>query len=167
MPRPCPLPNCPRSRPLKANPNHELGHANSDLHNLMGATAIATIFLDRQLRITRYTPPAVALFNLIPSDIGRPLTDLTTQLDYEQLGADELAVLEQLVPIEREVRQADGTCFLARLLPYRTIEDHIAGVVLTFVDITERKRIEEALRRARDELEDRVRSRTADLPTPT
>lgn len=141
----------------------ELGHANSDLHNLMGATAIATIFLDRQLRITRYTPPAVALFNLIPSDIGRPLTDLTTQLDYEQLGADELAVLEQLVPIEREVRQADGTCFLARLLPYRTIEDHIAGVVLTFVDITERKRIEEALRRARDELEDRVRSRTADL----
>ncbi|MGH6647946.1 CheR family methyltransferase [Aquabacterium sp.] len=141
----------------------ELGHANSDLHNLMGATAIATIFLDRQLRITRYTPPAVALFNLIPSDIGRPLTDLTTQLDYAQLGADETAVLEQLVPVEREVSQSDGTYFLARLLPYRTIEDHIAGVVLTFVDITERKRNEEALRLARDELEDRVRARTADL----
>ncbi|RZL04279.1 MAG: hypothetical protein EOP36_01315 [Rubrivivax sp.] len=141
----------------------ELGHANSDLHNLMGATAIATIFLDRQLRITRYTPPAVALFNLIPSDIGWPLTDLTTQLDYAQLGADESAVLEQLVPVEREVRQSDGTYFLARLLPYRTIEDHIAGVVLTFVDITDRKRNEEALRLARDELEDRVRSRTADL----
>ncbi|RZI84694.1 MAG: chemotaxis protein [Rubrivivax sp.] len=141
----------------------ELAHTNSDLHNLMGATAIATIFLDRQLRITRYTPPAVSLFNLIPSDVGRPLTDLTTQLGYAQLGADERQVLEQLVPIEREVKPPNGRCYLARLLPYRTIEDHIAGVVLTFVDITERKGTEEALRRARDELEDRVRSRTADL----
>jgi two-component system CheB/CheR fusion protein len=141
----------------------ELGHTNSDLHNLMGATAIATIFLDRQLRITRYTPPAVSLFNLIPSDVGRPLTDLTTQLAYPELAADELNVLRQLVPIEREVQLTDGTCYLARLLPYRTIEDHIAGVVLTFVDITERKHNEEALRGARDELETRVKARTADL----
>jgi len=121
----------------------ELGHANSDLHNLMDATAIATVFLDRELRITRYTPSAVTLFNLIPTDVGRPLTYLTTQLDYPELGDDAQRVLERLVPIEREVGQADKSWHLARLLPYRTIEDRIAGVVLSFVNITERKQAEE------------------------
>jgi two-component system, chemotaxis family, CheB/CheR fusion protein len=121
----------------------ELGHANSDMHNLMDATAIATVFLDRELRITRYTPSAVALFNLIPTDVGRPLTDLTTLLRYAELGEDAQRVLERLVPIEREVGQSDGSWFLARLLPYRTIEDRIAGVVLSFINITERKRAEE------------------------
>jgi two-component system CheB/CheR fusion protein len=121
----------------------ELGHANSDMHNLMDATAIATVFLDRELRITRYTPSAVGLFNLIPTDVGRPLTDLTTQLDYPDLGADATRVLERLVPVEREVGQSDGSWYLARLLPYRTIEDRIAGVVLSFVNITERKQAEE------------------------
>jgi len=121
----------------------ELGHANSDMHNLMDATAIATVFLDRELRITRYTPSAVTLFNLIPTDVGRPLTDLTTQLHYPELGEDAQRLLERLVPIEREVGQADGSWYLARLLPYRTIEDRIAGVVLSFVNITERKQAEE------------------------
>ncbi|NML45205.1 PAS domain S-box protein [Ramlibacter sp. G-1-2-2] len=121
----------------------ELGHANSDMHNLMDATAIATVFLDRELRITRYTPSAVSLFNLIPTDVGRPLTDLTTQLQYPELGSDEQRVLERLVPVEREVGQTDGSWYLARLLPYRTIEDRIAGVVLSFINITERKQAEE------------------------
>lgn len=121
----------------------ELGHANSDMHNLMDATAIATVFLDRELRIIRYTPSAVQLFNLIPTDVGRPLTDLTTQLHYPEMGADAQRVLDRLVPIEREVGQADGSWHLARLLPYRTIEDRIAGVVLSFVNITERKQAEE------------------------
>ena len=93
----------------------ELGHANSDLHNLMGATAIATVFLDRELRITRYTPSAVPLFNLIPTDVGRPLSDLTTRLDYPTLSDDARRVLERLVPVEREVGQSDGRWFLARL----------------------------------------------------
>jgi two-component system CheB/CheR fusion protein len=125
----------------------ELGHSNSDMHNLMDATAIATIFLDRDLKITRYTPPAVTLFNLIPTDVGRPLTHLSTQLHYPTLVEDAKRVLERLVPIEREV---DGlnSWFLARLRPYRTIEDRIAGVVLTFVDISERKQGEAALRRS-------------------
>jgi two-component system CheB/CheR fusion protein len=121
----------------------ELSHANSDIHNLMDATAIATVFLDRDLRITRYTPSAVALFNLIATDVGRPLADLSTRLDYPQLGSDAQRVLERLVPIEREVGLADGKWFLSRLLPYRTMDDHIAGVVVTLIDITERKQAEE------------------------
>ena len=96
----------------------ELGHANSDLHNLMAATAIATVFLDRDLRIMRYTPSAVELFNLIPTDVGRPLTDLAHRLDYPEMERDALRVLDELVPVEREVRAA-GRWFLARALPYR------------------------------------------------
>jgi two-component system, chemotaxis family, CheB/CheR fusion protein len=121
----------------------ELGQANSDMQNLMDATAIATVFLDRELCITRYTPAAVTLFNLIASDVGRPLADLATALDYPQLSQDARRVLERLVPIEREVGLPDGSWFLSRLLPYRTIEDHIAGVVVSFIDITERKQAEE------------------------
>ena len=120
----------------------ELAHANSDMQNLMDATAIATIFLDRDLRITRYTPSAVRLFNFIPSDIGRPLSDLTPQLQYGELSNDAAQVLERLAPIEREVGRDDGSWFLARLLPYRTIEDRIAGVVLSFINITLRKEAE-------------------------
>ena len=129
---------------LKGNVD-ELAHANSDLQNLMASTAIATIFLDRTLRITRYTPTAVELFNLIPTDVGRPLTDLTHRLDYIGLERDAQRVLENLVPIEREVGRAGGRWFFVRLLPYRTMDDRIAGVVLTFVDVTELRNIREAL----------------------
>jgi two-component system, chemotaxis family, CheB/CheR fusion protein len=121
----------------------ELSHANSDIHNLMDATSIATVFLDRELRIARYTPSAVALFNLISSDLGRPLADLATRLDYPQLGTDACTVLERLAPIEREVGLPDGKWFLSRLQPYRTMDDHIGGVVVSFIDITERKQAEE------------------------
>ena len=121
----------------------ELGHSNSDMHNLMDATAIATVFLDRDLRITRYTPAAVSLFNLIATDLGRPLADLATRLEYSELSADAGRVLDRLVPIEREVGLPDGKWFLARLLPYRTLDDHIGGVVASFIDITARKQAEE------------------------
>ncbi|MBW8760818.1 MAG: PAS domain S-box protein, partial [Burkholderiales bacterium] len=124
----------------------ELGHANSDLQNLMDATAIATVFLDRALRVTRYTPSAVELFNLIPGDLGRPLSDLSNQLNYPELEADARRVLLGLVPIEREVVDMRDHAFLVRVLPYRVGEDRIAGVVLTLVDVTERKRHQEALR---------------------
>ncbi|HEV7405003.1 MAG TPA: chemotaxis protein CheB, partial [Chthoniobacteraceae bacterium] len=124
----------------------ELGHANSDLHNLMASTAIATIFLDRGLRIMRFTPSAVPLFNIIATDIGRPLSDLTHQLDYPELKQDALRVLERLVPIERVVEHGQSRSYLSRMLPYRTTEDRIGGVVLTFVDITERLKTEKALR---------------------
>ena len=126
----------------------ELGSANSDLHNLMASTAIATVFLNRDLRVMRYTAPAVALFNLIPSDIGRPLADLNQRINYPELSLDAERVLDQLVPVEREVSDPEHRWFMARLLPYRSLDDRIGGVVLTFIEITERKEAEEALRRS-------------------
>ncbi|MDP3761779.1 MAG: ATP-binding protein [Ramlibacter sp.] len=130
----------------------ELGHANSDMQNLMDATAIATVFLDRELRITRYTPSAVSLFNLIASDLGRPLADLATRLDYPELGGDATRVLDRLVPIECEVGRPDGKWFLSRLLPYRTLEDQIAGVVVSFIDITAQKQAAAQLRSSEERL---------------
>ncbi len=128
----------------------DLGQANSDMLNLMDATAIATVFLDREFRVTRFTPSAVAIFKLIATDVGRPLSDLTTPLEYPQLGADARRVLETLQPSEREVGDMAGNWYLARVRPYRTIEDRIAGVVLTFVDITERKEAQESLRQSQE-----------------
>jgi len=128
----------------------ELGHANSDMQNLMDATAIATVFLDRQLLITRYTPSAVTLFNFIATDIGRPLAHLHTQLHYPELVADAKLVLERLAPVERQIGAPPGRSYLVRMLPYRTVDDRIAGVVLTFVDITQRLLDAEALRQSED-----------------
>ncbi len=130
----------------------ELGHANGDLRHLMAATAIATIFLDRELRVTRYTPAATQVFRLLESDVGRPLTDLRHDLDYAGLESDAAAVFAHLVPIEREVSAAHGEWFLVRLLPYRTVDERIVGVVLTCLNITERKQAE-ALRLAKEAAE--------------
>jgi two-component system, chemotaxis family, CheB/CheR fusion protein len=124
----------------------ELGHSNSDMQNLMDATAIPTLFLDRDLRITRYTPSAVGLFNVIATDVGRPLSHLSNRLRYAALDDDARRVLQGLVPIVREVQDVHDHWYLVRMLPYRTSEDRIAGVVLTLVDITERKGGQEALR---------------------
>jgi two-component system CheB/CheR fusion protein len=123
----------------------ELGHANSDLQNLMSATAIATIFLDRHMQIMRFTDSAAPIFNLIPSDIGRPLSHLQHRIDYPEMAADAVRVLEKLTPVEREINGAGGTCYLARMLPYRTVDDRIAGVVVALVDISERQRAQKAL----------------------
>ena len=134
----------------------EVGASNSDLHNLMESMAIAMVFLDRERRITFYTPSAVALFHFIPTDVGRPLADLAQRLHYEELEADAISVLQDLVPIEREVGDQAGRWFLARLQPYRTLEDRITGVVLTFTDISERRRRELAYGVEKQLLESRV-----------
>jgi two-component system, chemotaxis family, CheB/CheR fusion protein len=124
--------------------------AHSDLQNLFVATEIATLFLDRELRIKRYTPTAAELFNLMPADQGRPIGHLRANLTYPDLEADARRVLAKLTPIEREVPgEADGW-FLVGLRPYRTVEDHIDGVVITFVDITTNKQHEQALRAAKE-----------------
>jgi len=143
----------------------ELARANNDLNNLIGATDVATIFLDTALQISRFTPQAQNLFNLIPADRGRSLAHITHQLDYDQLLPDSAFVLRTLQGVEREVQSKDGRWYMARLRPYRTADERIDGVVLTFVDITTRKQAEEVLRQARDELELRVAERTHDLAT--
>lgn len=124
----------------------ELSQLSDDLQHLMAATHIATLFLDRQLRILRFTPQIGELFSLRTMDRGRPLSDLTHRLRYDGLINDAAAVLAQLVPIEREVQDEAGNWYLVRIRPYRTGDDRIDGVVLTFVDITARKQSEQALR---------------------
>lgn len=128
----------------------EVNSTNSDLKNLMFSTDIATIFMDRALRIKRFTPRALDIFNLIPTDEGRQLTDITHKLNYENILADAEEVLKTLHRIEREVTNRDGRTYLARLLPYRTLSDRIEGVVVNFVDITERKQSEKELRLAKE-----------------
>jgi two-component system CheB/CheR fusion protein len=124
----------------------ELSRTNADLANLMASTDIGTIFLDRQLRIQRFTPSTQKVFNLIPADVGRPISDITHKLAYDDLMSDAKRVFDTLAPIESEVRLAGEQWFLVRIAPYRTGEDRIAGVVATFIDITARKRMELKLR---------------------
>jgi two-component system CheB/CheR fusion protein len=116
----------------------EVSHSNNDLQNLMASTEIGTIFVERELRIKRYTPSAQALFNLIAGDINRPLAHVTHKLDYGELSTDAQHVLRTLAKVEREERSEEWGDYLARLQPYRTVDDRIDGVIPTFVDITER-----------------------------
>ena len=119
---------------------------NSDLQYLIQSTDIGTIFLDRALRVKRYTPRVADVFNIIPSDIGRPLEHLTHKLDDDHLTEDAGEVLKTLHLQEREVRGGEGDSrYLVRLAPYRTFDDKIDGVVLSFQDITDLKRASDAL----------------------
>ena len=119
-----------------------------DLENFIASTEIATLFLDRGLRIQRFTPHVRDLFHIRASDVGRPLDDLAQKFGGVKLVEDAEAVLERLEVTEREVEGADGRWYLVHLRPYRTSEDRIDGVVITFVDITRRKGNEEALRQS-------------------
>ena len=122
----------------------EVSQANNDMENLLNSSEIAIIFLDNQLRIKRYSPAMAKIFNLISSDIGRPLHHLSGKIDCPDLSKDAEKVLDKLSVIEQEVSMPEGgQVFLMRVLPYRTMEDVIEGVVVTFVDITERKKSEE------------------------
>ena len=126
----------------------ELNQATSDMENLLASSEIATIFLDRRLTIKRYSPAMAAILNLIPADIGRPFRHLAGTIDWSGLSRDAETVLEKLAPIEREVTAAEhGRYFLMRVLPYRAAEGKIDGIVVTLIDITERKRAEEEIRR--------------------
>ncbi|MFP4229059.1 MAG: CheR family methyltransferase [Salinivenus sp.] len=115
------------------------------LENLMEATEIATLFLNRSLQIRRYTPAVTSLFNIQPSDVGRPLSDFAQRFDYEGLLDDAQQVLRSLESLEREVRDHNDRWYLAKIRPYRTVDDEVTGVVLTFVDITDRRRLEREL----------------------
>lgn len=121
----------------------ELSQTNNDFRNFIASTEIATIFLDRSLRVKLFTPRAREIFNLIPADINRPLLDITHKLAYDDIPADVERVLDSLQSIRREVRTRSGNWYDMRILPYRTTEDRIDGVVVTFIDINSRKKAEE------------------------
>lgn len=125
----------------------ELGRANSDLKNFLESTQIATLFLDNDLRVTNFTPAIMDLYPLVDSDKGRPIADIKSRVVYDELPDDARRVLRTLAPVEREVGgPATRAQYAVRVLPYRSTDNVIAGVVVTFVDITARRQIEERLR---------------------
>ncbi len=128
----------------------ELEGTTNDLSSLLSSTNIAVLFLDMQFRIRRFTPAVKDLFDLIPSDIGRPLKDLAPKFSDSDLGAHAEDVLQKLVPLEKEITGENGQVYMRRILPYRTGDNHIEGVVITFIDISERKRAEESLRQSQE-----------------
>src|SRR5215472_8266284 len=128
----------------------ELSRSNDDMQNLLNSIEIATIFLDGQLKITRYTEQAKRLVNLIPTDVGRPLADLVSNLNqatYDEMVRDCREVLRTLVFRQTEIQTKQGQWFLLRIMPYRTAENIIDGLVLTFVDINRVKQAQKSLRR--------------------
>jgi two-component system CheB/CheR fusion protein len=130
----------------------ELSQAGDDFRNLMNSTDIGTIFLDRALRLKLFTPRARDAFNLIPADAGRPLSDITSHLTNADLLADLDRVLASLQPVQREVETRERRWYLMNILPYRTAQDHIEGVIVTFLDITERKQAEGRLQASEERL---------------
>lgn len=124
----------------------ELGAASNDMKNLLNSTEIATVFLDNGLRVRRFTEQAQKLFKFIPGDIGRPVTDLANDLLYPEMVADARDTLRTLVPLDLPVETRSGRWYAMRLMPYRTAENRIEGVVITFTDITTAKKLEAELR---------------------
>ncbi len=124
----------------------ELSRTNNDMKNLIDSTDIATLFLYNDLRVRRFTSETGKLTQLIPGDEGRPITDIASALLYPQLAEDARQVLRTLVKVERQIQLPDGTWYAVRILPYRTLENMIDGVVLTFSDITSYKKLEAELR---------------------
>jgi two-component system, chemotaxis family, CheB/CheR fusion protein len=126
---------------LQARVN-ELSRINNDMKNLLDSTDIGTLFLDNQLLVRRFTNEMSKITNLIPTDAGRPISDIASALLYPNLIKDAKETLEKLVKIERQVQTPDGDWYAVRILPYRTLENVIDGVVITFVDITVQKNLE-------------------------
>jgi len=121
----------------------------SDLQNVLYSTDVATLFLDASLNIRFFTPATKSVFNILPGDIGRPLADLHSHAADETLTEDARAVLKSAAPVEREIEAGSGFHFCRRILPYRAHDNAVEGVVITFTDITERKRAAKALQGAK------------------
>ena len=124
----------------------EFTRVNNDMKNLLNSTDIATLFLDKNLNIRRFTNQATKIFKLIKSDIGRPITDQTSNLIYPELAADAHEVLRTLVYLEKQISTSDGQWFSIRIMPYRTFDDRIDGLVITLINISDLKLMEVELR---------------------
>ena len=124
-----------------------LALAQSDMQNLLNSTNIATLFLDNELNVRRFTNEVTRVIHLRETDVGRPLSDLATTLIYPQLTADAQETLRTLAFSEKDVATADGRWYSVRIMPYRTLADVIQGTVITFVDITAAKALEARLRK--------------------
>ncbi|NTV70275.1 MAG: PAS domain-containing protein [Azonexaceae bacterium] len=127
----------------------EWSATSNDMKNLLNSTDIATVFLDNMLHVRRFTSQATQIFKFIQSDIGRPLADIVHKLDYLELQNDARNVLRTLAFCEKQITSNDGCWYTVRIMPYRTLENVIDGVVITFIDISEAKRLEAELRAAR------------------
>ncbi|MEP6894607.1 MAG: chemotaxis protein CheB [Chloroflexota bacterium] len=124
----------------------QLTRTDNDMKNLLDSTNIATLFLDNSLCVRRFTSETSKITKLIPGDVGRPITDIASALLYPELAEDAREVLRNLVKVEKQIPTTDGNWFAARILPYRTLENMIDGVVITFSDITVSKKLEAQLR---------------------
>ena len=131
----------------------ELMHASNDMKNLLDSTDIATLFLDKDLNVRRFTPQTTKIIKLITADAGRPITDLASELCYPELAEDARGVLRKLASVEKPVNAHDGRWFTVRIMPYRTLDDRIDGVVITFSNITVSKALEAKLRGQHAQLE--------------
>ena len=120
----------------------DFSRVNNDMKNLLNSTDIATLFLDKELNIRRYTNQATKIFKLIKSDIGRPFTDQVSDLIYPELAADALEVLRTLVFIQKQIPAKDGRWFSIRIMPYRTFDDRIDGLVITFINTSDIRQLE-------------------------
>jgi len=116
--------------------NVELSKVNADIRNLLNSTDIATLFLDKDMRITQFTPRILTLYNLIDSDINRPLSDIVTSLAYDHVIEDARQVFDTLIVQEKNVKTRDGVRYFMRIVPYKTQDNKIDGVVITFTNIT-------------------------------
>jgi two-component system CheB/CheR fusion protein len=134
----------------------QLSQASNDMKNLLDSTDIATLFLDKDLNVRRFTPQATKIIKLIPGDTGRPVTDLASELRYPELADDAREVLRKLAAVEKPIGARDGRWFSVRIMPYRTLDDRIDGVVITFANITVSKTLETKLRGNQSVLEKHV-----------
>ncbi|HEV3417966.1 MAG TPA: PAS domain S-box protein, partial [Pirellulales bacterium] len=143
----------------------ELEATNNDLSHFLASADMATIFLDRRFFMRRFTPATARLFRVIGSDAGRPIRDFARNFTDDDLLSDGERVLQNLIPVEKEVQDNERRWYLRRIVPYRTEDDRIDGVVITFADITRIKEAQQALKDFAAELERRVAQRTAELET--
>jgi two-component system CheB/CheR fusion protein len=134
----------------------ELSRVSSDMKNLLNSTDIATLFLDDKLNVRRFTPQAAKIIKLITADVGRPITDLSSELKYPELAEDAREILRTLASAEKPVAARDGRWFMVRIMPYRTLDNRIDGVVITFADITVATTLEAKLRATQAGLERQV-----------